>query len=62
MTRNLDFQIGEKVKWTVGKIKTIGCFLEDNKDGTCEIVTHTVNSMPSSRIITVKKSILKLDI
>jgi hypothetical protein len=60
MTRNLDFQIGEKVSWTVGRIRTTGCFLADNEDGTCEIVTHTVNSMPSNRIITVKKSILKL--
>lgn len=62
MKRNLDFQIGEKVKWTVGKIKSTGCFFEDNENGTCEVFTHTVNSIPDHRTITVKKSILKLDI
>tara|TARA_R110002020_G_scaffold392352_4_gene602630 strand:+ start:897 stop:1085 length:189 start_codon:yes stop_codon:yes gene_type:complete len=62
MALNLDFQIGEKVVWTVGKIKTTGCFLEDNNDGTCDVVTHYVNGRLSNRIITVQKSILKLDI
>ena len=55
MTKKLDFQIGEKVVWTVGKLKETGHFLEDNKDGTCYIVIN-------NEIITVKKSILKLDI
>lgn len=31
MTLNIDFQVGDKVTWKVGKVVSRGCFLEHNE-------------------------------
>jgi len=61
--KDSNFQIGEKVRWTVGKIESTGCFLDESTDGLCNIVTHTVNGRPTNGLIVqVLKSRLRLDI
>lgn len=62
MSNGLDFQIGEKVKWQINRIHATGCFLEDNNDGTCAIVVHTIAGQPATRIVNVKRELLELDI
>ena len=58
----MEFLIGEKVTWKVGKIISKGCFLEDNENGTCSVITHFIGGQPANRQIDVNKELLKLDI
>jgi hypothetical protein len=47
--KNLDYQIGEKVKWKTAKFSMIGCFISDNGDETYKVITHTINGQLSGR-------------
>lgn len=58
----LDLQIGEKVTWTVGRVVSKGCYLEDTKNGMSTVITHFIGGVPCNREVEVVKSILKLDI
>jgi len=60
METNIDFQIGDKVTWTVGRITSTGCFLEDKGNGMCSIITHFVAGQISHREVDVDKKLLKL--
>ena len=56
----MNFQIGEKVKWQVGRIKATGCFLEHLSDTRCTVIVHTVNGLSAPREIEVEINILKV--
>lgn len=60
--KGLDFQIGDKVIWTVGKIVCSGYYLDDNLDNTSNIMPHKIDGVVNNQIIPVIKKILKLDI
>lgn len=62
MTLNIDFQVGDKVTWKVGKVVSRGCFLEHNENGNCTVITHLVAGRVDNREVEVVKDLLKLDI
>lgn len=56
--KNLDYQIGEKVKWQTAKFSMVGCFIGDNGDETYKVITHTINGQLSGREIDVEKHLI----
>ena len=56
----MKFEIGQEVQWEVGKIKSIGCFLFDNNDGTSTVVLHMLNGAPCGREVKVNNELIKL--
>lgn len=62
MNTSIDFQVGDMVTWTVGRIVSVGCFLEDKGNGMCSVITHFVAGQISNREVAVDKKLLKLNI
>ena len=52
-----NFEIGQKVEWTVGIVKSIGVALED-KDEVVTVITHYIGGVRSNREVEVLKSLL----
>lgn len=50
-------EIGQKVKWTVGAVESIGVALED-KGEMVTVITHYIGGARSNREIEVLKSLL----
>ena len=55
---NEDYEIGEKVKWSINKFKMVGCFISINENGTLKVFTHTINGQFSGKTIDVESKLI----
>jgi hypothetical protein len=63
MSKELLLRTGDKVAWSTGKFnmdKMNGVVLEDLKDGTVDLVSHTLNEKPCILEMNVEKRKLTL--
>ena len=63
MSMEVLLQTGDTVAWSTGKFnmdKMTGVVLEDLKDGSVDIITHTLNGKPCVLEMNIEKSKLTL--
>ena len=52
-------EIGDKVTWISGVVESKGVFLEDNGDGTSNIVIHFIGGQPTHKELAVNNNLIK---
>lgn len=60
MSTKINFEIGQKVKWTAGSVECKGVFLKDNGDGAATIVVHYIGNVFSGVERNVMLNVLEL--
>jgi len=56
------FDIGDKVKWTSGKILSRGLIYDDNGEEFIQVNCFEINNIPTRRKIKVLRNLLKRDV